>query len=122
MASEDIPGLKKFPGPTEFPWQKIGWQDARDTFIGAVDSLSLTQSLLLFAVALSLLGFVLMVRRSRNKNSGAAGNQCRWKKDRWRHGSIKFDRWICRECGVEAFSGDGRPPKECKRHLRKVTL
>jgi hypothetical protein len=65
MASEDIPGLKKFPGPTKYPWQEIGWQDARDTFVDAVDSLSLTQSLLIFAGALSLLVLALIVRRRR---------------------------------------------------------
>lgn len=46
---------------------------------------------------------------------------CRWKKDRVRRRS-GMQRWQCMACGVDAFTRDGRPPKECKRGLREVGL
>ena len=45
----------------------------------------------------------------------------RWKRDRVtrRSGMV---RWQCMDCGVDAFSQDSKPPKECKRALREVGL
>ena len=40
---------------------------------------------------------------------------CPWREGSTRKGMI---RWQCAECGVEAFTKDGRAPKECKRDLR----
>lgn len=46
---------------------------------------------------------------------------CRWKTDRRRMKGA-FTRWVCTDCGVEAFTTDDRPPKECKRALRDPAL
>lgn len=43
--------------------------------------------------------------------------RCRWNPARAAAGA-QLSRWQCDECGVEAFSSDGRPPKECKRTLK----
>lgn len=43
--------------------------------------------------------------------------RCRWKRDNYRR-ATRLQRWVCRDCGVEAFSSDAAPPKECKRTLR----
>lgn len=42
---------------------------------------------------------------------------CPWKRVRGKD-TATLQRWVCRRCGVEAFSADTRPPKECKRDLR----
>ena len=46
---------------------------------------------------------------------------CRWKKGKHQKGGT-LTRWGCRACGAEAYSHDGKPPKECKRGLRVVPL
>ena len=46
---------------------------------------------------------------------------CRWKRDRARP-RAGMARWACATCGVDAFSRDGRPPKECKRGLKEAGL
>lgn len=46
---------------------------------------------------------------------------CRWKKDRRRHGTALI-RWQCVACGVDAFTIDGKPPKQCKREFRETRL
>ncbi len=51
----------------------------------------------------------------------AEAKPCKWKKDR-RGGRAGMDRWDCKTCGVDAFTQDGRAPKECKRVLRNVGL
>lgn len=48
--------------------------------------------------------------------------ECRWRQDKRRHPSINLKRWTCTTCGVEAYSADGSPPKECKRALRDARL
>lgn len=50
-----------------------------------------------------------------------AATGCRWKKSPGQ-GERTLVRWQCMECAVEAYSGDGRPPKECKRGLRETQL
>lgn len=43
--------------------------------------------------------------------------RCRWKSDpRTRNNTLQ--RYICMECSVDAYSSDGKPPMDCKRHLR----
>ena len=46
---------------------------------------------------------------------------CRWRKDRRGRQSLNT-RWTCTACGVDAYSQDRRPPKECKRALRPASL
>ena len=41
---------------------------------------------------------------------------CRWRRLRAESGPA-FTKWKCKRCGVEAFTHDNRPPKECKRLL-----
>ena len=63
-----------------------------------------------------MLGAILFFRFRRTR----AKRECRWKKDtRRRAASV---RWQCMACGVDAFTRDGKPPKECKRLLRETTL
>jgi hypothetical protein len=47
--------------------------------------------------------------------------RCPWRRDALRAGT-RLERWVCADCGVDAFTADGRPPKECKRALRSARL
>jgi hypothetical protein len=55
--------------------------------------------------------------RTPAQTQGPSRLPCRWRRAGFRHG-VRAQRWICRACGVDAFSRDGSPPKECKRALR----
>lgn len=46
-----------------------------------------------------------------------ARRPCSWKRDLDGH-RPPFVRWTCATCGTEAFSSDGRAPKECKKTIR----
>ncbi|MEO1536553.1 MAG: hypothetical protein AAFR73_02385 [Pseudomonadota bacterium] len=65
-----------------------------------------------------------MVRRLRPGlvvRKGKAGATCKWRRGRVkREGTLQ--RWQCLTCSVDAFSHDGKPPKDCKRDLRDVRL
>jgi len=40
-------------------------------------------------------------------------NRCAWRAEGQKNAS--FSRFHCETCGVEAFSRDGKPPRQCKR-------
>lgn len=46
------------------------------------------------------------------------GRKCRWSRAPDTHRTSHLERWLCESCGVDAYSTDGRPPKECKRMLK----
>lgn len=97
---------------------------------------ALGTSVAFFVLALvGLLLAYLAVRWSRRRQAGpqagtgaVAGRffsrshpRCQWRKDRKPHGP-NLTRWTCQGCGVDAFTRDGRAPKECKRKLKAATL
>lgn len=63
-------------------------------------------------------------RRFRSGGRGVVtrrGLPCKWRNDKVRRTS-GLRRWQCTVCGVDAFTSDGKPPKECKRGLREAQL
>lgn len=50
-----------------------------------------------------------------------AGTGCKWRKARGRT-TVSSTCWTCSRCGVDAYSQDRCPPKECKRALRPASL
>ncbi|MDF0602092.1 hypothetical protein P1J78_15230 [Psychromarinibacter sp. C21-152] len=73
------------------------------------------QLVVLAVVALFLAGLTLRLLRGRR-----GGTACRWKRDPRARDTLV--RWQCAACGVDAFTSDGRRPKECKRHMREARL
>ena len=67
----------------------------------------------LIYVLVVLLAFYIYERFFRSKRPRG----CRWKRVR---GDFRppFTQWRCKECGVEAYSIDKKPPKECKKPLK----
>lgn len=61
-------------------------------------------AVILVVLALFYFRRTAVVRRCRWRAGGGAGGQ--------------LSRWRCEACGVEAYSSDGHPPKECKRVLK----
>ncbi|WP_147277276.1 hypothetical protein [Rhodovulum sp. 12E13] len=60
-------------------------------------------------------------RRTRSVFRTVPGKPCEW----WRQPGKRTDnlqRWVCRACGVDAFTSTGKPPVECKRNLREAQL
>lgn len=49
------------------------------------------------------------------------GKPCRWKRDPTRKGQ-DLERYVCSVCGVDAYTAEGRPPRQCKRNLRESAL
>lgn len=49
--------------------------------------------------------------------SSGRKSRCRWRRLRERE-EAPFAKWRCKDCLMEAFTTDRRPPKECKRELR----
>jgi len=47
------------------------------------------------------------------------GKRCRWRRDS-KGERPPFIKWVCKDCLVEAFTTDNRPPKECKKNLKSV--
>lgn len=45
------------------------------------------------------------------------GRACRWKRDGSRQGA-SLTRYVCATCGVDAYTSDGRAPRQCKRAYR----
>jgi len=73
------------------------------------------QFAVLCVIALGLLFAFWRVLRPRRQQS------CRWKTHRLqRREGMK--RWQCMNCGVDAYGSGRKPPKECKRALREVSL
>lgn len=75
------------------------------------------QLLVLAAVAVFLA--VMFARTLRRRRASGRGmRDCRWRRDRRGPPRAGFTRWRCTACGVEAYSTDGRAPKECKRVVK----
>jgi len=70
------------------------------------------------AIALALAGTLLVVILARMLFRRRRA--CRWKRQPW--GKAGIDRWGCAACGVDAFTSDGRCPKECKKDLKEAVL
>lgn len=47
--------------------------------------------------------------------------RCRWKRDPAQSALDKLPRWVCRECGADAYAKPGTRPATCKRALRSAT-
>jgi hypothetical protein len=62
-------------------------------------------------IAVFLAAFVLL-----NRLASRSRKTCNWVRVQ-DEGRRPFTKWLCKSCGVEAFSTDRRPPKECKRDL-----
>ena len=81
------------------------------------------------AVALTGLGLVVFASvvgiGLRLSGSRAAGRlrklPCRWRRDGFRS-RTRLVRWVCANCGVEAYAMGRSAPKECKRALRETAL
>ncbi len=65
-------------------------------------------------------GAILLVLGFLYLRFGGAGKgvACRWRRARDHDNRPPFGKWQCRTCGVEAFTSDRRPPKECKKTLK----
>lgn len=89
------------------------WYDAWIGFLSTLDPWARIAALGLIVVFLLWQGWRTLRPRS--------ALPCRWTRDRKapRNG---FTRWQCTKCGVDAFSRDGKPPKECKRGLKEAGL
>ena len=65
-------------------------------------------------VSLAVLALIWLTRRRKR-------SACKWRRDMVpRENGLQ--RWQCGKCGVDAFTSDGRAPKECKRALRETQL
>ncbi len=69
------------------------------------------------AFALTLLGGWLALRALRRPGSG----RCHWRRAAQRP-ETALRRWVCADCGVDAWSAGRSPPRECKRSLRPAAL
>lgn len=103
------------------PESSAGWFDAAD---GTVQLIVFSVVLLVFAII--ALRFVLGKRwsdRSMGRQAqvpSQASSSCRWQRDAESENSL--ERWRCENCGVDAFTSTGKPPKECKRQLKVALL
>lgn len=112
------------PKPSPDIWQSIGgWIDASVAAIldglervaGApAPALAIGAGILLMTIAL----LASKPFRSRTRRSLS----CRWIPDRLQQKRDGLKRWICAECGVDAYTTGRRPPRECKRALRPPPL
>lgn len=88
------------------------WDDSGLTIVLGVEAIHLdpiTLALLLGVLALVLGTAFFVARRQKLR--------CRWR--RLPEGATtSFIKWRCRNCLMEAFTTDGKAPKECKRVLR----
>ena len=89
---------------------------APDSF--ALPTLYGLQAIVLVLVGLFLGFMVLRLIRKRLRAGVVGMRDCRWRKDRKAPPRTGFTAWRCRACGIDAFSSDGKPPKECKRGLK----
>lgn len=88
--------------------------DAMDKIAEIADPALLAGAAGASAFALTLLGGWLCLRALR-------GGGCRWRRAP-RPTETTLRRWVCAECGVDAFATGRRPPRECKRSLRPAPL
>ena len=80
-----------------------------------VEKLPLSSSIPIYLclVSLFLLSFVAFVFKRRNSNR----RNCKWRRSiNQTVGSLT--QFECKVCGVEAFTANGKPPKDCKRGLK----
>ncbi len=78
---------------------------------------------------LLILGFLIFMvfifransRLPKNSEDRSRRNRCRWKKDR-NGGRGSLNRFVCKTCGVDAFVKGNKPPRECKKITKHVTL
>ena len=68
-----------------------------------------------------LTGTIALIRRL-SRAPTPWSSSCRWRLDKRRGRNAALQRWQCLACGVEAFTSDGKRPKECKRELRDARL
>ena len=79
--------------------------------------LSASIPIYLCLASLMLFGFVTIVFKRRNRNR----SNCEWRKTKIQTvGSLT--QYECKTCGVEAFTANGKPPKDCKRSLKARPL
>ncbi|HSR72194.1 MAG TPA: hypothetical protein VLL72_07415 [Kiloniellales bacterium] len=71
---------------------------------------------LLILALVGLVALAVVARRPRWLDFGR-GSRCAWQGAPGEHAPA-FARWRCADCGIEAYSTDGRPPKECKKALK----
>ena len=69
--------------------------------------------ILIVLIALALLAFIYFRFFARG-----TGRRCRWNPARDGNTGAQLSQWRCETCQVEAYSSDGRAPKECKRMLK----
>lgn len=139
MAPETAPARAPAPAPKPGPsWTEHLWDWLRDidldTWFARIPPVALWIAVV--AIALLLLRRLWRAARPqpptrpparppaqpRTRATDAVSRRpCRWKRDKWRP-AASLDRWVCTRCGVDAYSSDGRPPKECKRELRETAL
>lgn len=97
--------------------QSMEFQRPPDTF--GLSAIAVLAALALFLLAL----LIRIILKRRQKGAAIVSMQkCRWKKDKKALPRASFTAWRCATCGVEAYSSDGRAPKECKRSLRHTKL
>ncbi|MBL4915660.1 hypothetical protein [Szabonella alba] len=72
-------------------------------------------------LALAIVALIVVVVLWSQRKPGWSGSRCRWRREGFRHGTAST-RWLCMACRAEAYSWDGKPPKDCKRDLRPTDL
>ena len=80
-----------------------------------VEKLPLSSSIPVYLclAGLLLLGFAVFIFKRRNRKRPI----CKWRKSKNQTvGSLT--QFECKVCGVEAFTANGKPPKDCKRGLK----
>ena len=78
---------------------------------------------IVLALVLAFLILAILRTLKRRRTAVVMGMQsCRWKRDRKAAKREGFVAWRCKTCRIEAFTFDGKPPKECKRDLRATSL
>lgn len=57
----------------------------------------------------------------RRATSGVWGKPCRWRRDASQKGG-SLTRYVCAECGVDAYTSEARAPRRCLRGARPGSL
>lgn len=103
------------------PESNVGWFDSADWVVQLV-----VLSVMVLVLAILALRMALRTRggdRSTSRQAevpNLARSNCRWQRDAQSGHSL--ERWRCKNCGVDAFTATGKPPKECKRQLKVARL
>ena len=72
-------------------------------------------------IGIVLLIAAILIFRAMSKNGMFSSKRCRWKIDNFR-AQDTLVRYVCQECGVDAYTSNGKPPKDCKRQYRTGRL